>query len=131
MKLVDTAEQTMERWTNALWTLLLPPRQKQGEVVSILCRQCDEQALILDRERVLVPNAFVVEVPPPVHHQLTADGADVGRHLAVPVRRHAAERGYSFAGPVAVHLQPSASSTIGRFRVHSRIAPLASPRHAE
>ena len=131
MRVVDDVEQTMERWTNTLWRLLLPPRRKQGEVVSILRRRCDEQALILGRQRVLVPNRFVVELPPPVHQQLTEHGGELGRHLAVQVRRHAAESGYTFAGPVAVHLEPSTSSTVGRFRVHGRIAPLAAQRRGE
>lgn len=121
----------MERWTNAMWARLLPTRRKRGEVVSILRRQCDDQALILGRRRVLVPNSFVVELPPQVHLQLTARGAEVGRQLSVQVRRHAAESGYTFAGPVAVHLEPSSSSTVGRFRVHSRIAPLARQRRGD
>ncbi|MEB8340610.1 DUF3662 domain-containing protein [Streptomyces endophyticus] len=131
MRLVEDVERTMERWTDTMWARLLPPRRKRGEVVSILRRQCDDQALILGRRRVLVPNAFVVELPPPVHHQLSEHGGELGRHLAVQVRRHAAESGYTFAGPVAVHLEPSTSSTLGRFRVHGRIAPLTAQRRGE
>jgi hypothetical protein len=92
--------------------------------VAILRRKCDDNALILGRQRILVPNAFVIELPPTTHQQLTAGAAFVDHHLALQVHRHAAEQGYTFAGPVTVHLRPCHSSTVGRFRIHSRIAPL-------
>lgn len=125
MRRVTAAELAMEKWTDRLWTRLLPAREEDCDVVAILRRDCDENALILDRERVLVPNSFVVELPSAIHSQLESSSGGLVRQLAVQVRRHAAEQGYVFAGPVAVQLHASDCSTIGRFRVYSRIAPLS------
>ncbi|MET7544057.1 FhaA domain-containing protein [Streptomyces sp. NPDC005507] len=47
----------------------------------------------------------------------------VQRQLAVQVRRHAAENGYTFAGPVAVDLRAANDDMTDLFRVHSRITP--------
>jgi hypothetical protein len=44
------------------------------------------------------------------------------------VRRHAAERGYTFAGPVAVDPRPAPDGTTLRFRIHSRITPAEGSR---
>ncbi|MFC7307269.1 FhaA domain-containing protein [Streptomyces monticola] len=123
MGIFRDVERVMERWGAVLWARLWPPRHRQAEVVAILRRRCDDTALILDRERVLVPNAFVIELPPAVHEQLTAEERQLRRQLSVQLRRHAAERGYVFAGPVAVDLRPSREKAVGRFRIHSRIAP--------
>lgn len=123
MRLINRIEDTMERWTTTVWTTLVPPQQKRGEVVAILRRQCDDSALILGRERVLVPNAFVIELPPESHRQLTTTSAELGRYLAAQVHRHAAEQGYTFAGPVAVSLRPAGGDTVGRFQIHGRIDP--------
>ncbi|MDI3419120.1 FhaA domain-containing protein [Streptomyces luteolus] len=123
MRLVSAVEHTMERWSDSLWAFLLPPRRKECEVVAILFRQCDDNALILNRERTLVPNDFVIEFPPPIHSRLTEGNSNLDRQLSVQVRRHAAEAGYSFAGPVTVHLTSSGSSAVRRFRIHSRIVP--------
>ncbi|MFI6089595.1 DUF3662 domain-containing protein [Streptomyces sp. NPDC051218] len=123
MGLLSTVEQTMERWTSALWARVIPSPRRPGEVVAILQRECDDNALILDRQRVLVPNAFVVELPSESHRRLTAHTDEVSRHLVGHVCRHAAEHGYTFAGPVAVALQPSGDESVGRFLVRSRIAP--------
>lgn len=127
MKPLAALEHTMERWSNALWTLLTPPAHRQhhpSELVRTLHRECDDGALILDRERILVPNAFVVELPPQAHHQLTVNSGQLGSHLSNQVRQHAAEHGYTFAGPVAVHLVPIQGDDIARFRVRSSIAPI-------
>ncbi|WP_268247924.1 MULTISPECIES: FhaA domain-containing protein [Streptomyces] len=113
----------MERWTTPLWDLLLPPKQRQGELVAILRRHCDDNALILGRQRVVVPNAFVIELLPEIHRRLTAHGVPLEPCLVNVVYRYAAEQGYSFAGRVAVDLRPAAGEATVRFRVHSRIAP--------
>ncbi|WP_063806095.1 DUF3662 domain-containing protein [Streptomyces kanamyceticus] len=116
-------ERRMDAWTSALWSKMIPPPRHPLEVVGILHRACDDHALILDRQRTVVPNAFAIELPPESHQQLTADGANVGGYLALQVRRYAAEQGYTFTGPVAVQLTASRDTRVGRVRVHSRIAP--------
>ncbi|MEU6994963.1 DUF3662 domain-containing protein [Streptomyces sp. NPDC046465] len=123
MGLIHTVEQAIERWTSALWAPLIPTPRHPTEVVAILQRECDDHALILDRERVLVPNAFVIELPAESHSRLTAHSAEVSRQLVNHVCRHAAEHRYTFAGPVSVALRPSNSESVGRFQIRSQIAP--------
>ncbi|MFD3633218.1 FhaA domain-containing protein [Streptomyces sp. NPDC058664] len=113
----------MERWTTPLWSLLLPPKQRHEELVAILRRQCDDNALILSRQRVVIPNTFVIELLPEIHRRLTACDVPLEPCLVNVVCRHAAEQGYSFVGRVAVVLRPAAGEATVRFRVHSRIAP--------
>lgn len=134
MKSLSSLERTMERWSNVLWTLLTPPSRKhreQAEVVRILHQECDDRALILDRQRTLVPNAFVVELPPASHVQLVGSSEPLARWLSEQLRRHAAEQGYTFAGPVAIRLAPVQGSEVGRFRVRSCIAPAQNPAKRE
>ncbi|WP_406121465.1 DUF3662 domain-containing protein [Streptomyces canus] len=123
MGFLQAGEHVMERWTTSLWGLLLPAKQERGEAVAILLRQCDNNTLIVGRQRIVVPNAFVVEVFPAIHQQLLASNPPVAPALANEVRRHAAEQGYVFAGPVAVDLRPALSDMTVRFRIHSRISP--------
>ncbi|WP_433573744.1 FhaA domain-containing protein [Streptomyces sp. CA-251247] len=70
MGFFGTTERALERWTTNVWRLLFPPRGRQLEVVAILHRQCDDNALILGRQRVLAPNAYIVELLPEIHRQL-------------------------------------------------------------
>lgn len=75
MRFLVGLERTLERWSNVMWESLVPRATKQAEVVGILRRECDDRALILDRRRTLVPNAFVIELPSESHRQLTDDSA--------------------------------------------------------
>ncbi|WP_051745098.1 FhaA domain-containing protein [Streptomyces yerevanensis] len=126
MKPLAALEHTMERWSNALWTLLIRSacrQHDQSELVRTLHQECDDRALILDRRRILVPNAFVIELPPESHEQLTNSSRQLDSYLSNHVRKHAAEQGYTFAGPVAVRLTPVERNKVDRFRVRSYIAP--------
>jgi hypothetical protein len=123
MGFLGSSERVMERWTSNLWGFLLPAKHERGEAVTILLRQCDDNALIVGRQRVVAPNDFVIELLPEIHQQLSASARPVAPVLATQGRRHAAERGYTFAGPVAVDLRPAPNDTTLRFRIHSCITP--------
>ncbi|MFF7680109.1 FhaA domain-containing protein [Actinacidiphila glaucinigra] len=123
MRFLRASERLMERWATNVRCYLLPTKPKPGEVVAILLRQCDDNALIFGRQHIVVPNAFVIELPPDIHRLLCENPLPVAPVLVHQVYRHAAEQGYTFAGPVAVHLRPAPGDTPARFRVHSRISP--------
>ncbi|HEX5565599.1 MAG TPA: FhaA domain-containing protein [Streptomyces sp.] len=123
MRLLRTSEHAMERWATNVWGYLLPAKPGPGEVVAMLLRQCDDNALILGRQHIVAPNAFVAELPPEIHRQLSDNPLPVAPVLAHQVCRHAAEQGYTFADPVAVGLRPAPGATAARFRVHSRTSP--------
>lgn len=125
MNPLRSIERVMEQWTSALWSRFPPRRRAPAELVGTLHRHCDDNALILDRQRTVVPNAFVTELLPDIHRKLAVGAELVAPHLENQIRRHAAERGYTFAGPVAVHLRPAPAGIGVRFRVHGRIAPAA------
>ncbi|MFZ3592336.1 FhaA domain-containing protein [Streptomyces sp. BH104] len=120
-------EGTLERWSAPLWTLLLPRPRTDSEVIRILQQHCDDHALIVDRQRTVVPNAFVVLLPWPAHHRISPHTPQVQRQLSVQVRRYAAENGYTFAGPVAVELRAVNEDMTALFHVSSYIAPLTRP----
>ncbi|OMI84980.1 hypothetical protein BSZ07_37410 [Streptomyces sp. M1013] len=117
------SERVMEQWVMNVWSRLSPARQTHGEALATILRQCDENALIVGRQRVVAPNAYVIELLAQTHRQISDSALPVPPALAAHVRRHAAERGYTFAGPVTVHLRPAPDDRTDRFRVHSRIAP--------
>ncbi|MGW0564076.1 DUF3662 domain-containing protein [Streptomyces sp. NPDC003016] len=120
---VSKVERTLERWGAAGWAWVFRPAREPVEVVAVLRRECDENALILGRGRVLVPNSFVVALPPCTHHELDPYTAWVGPELADRVREHATRRRYSFAGPVTVSLRTLPELAAGRYSIRSRIAP--------
>lgn len=127
MRLIDKFERKLERWAAATWSSVRKPPHEPLEVVEMLRRECDENALILGRGRTLVPNHFTIELPHESHRQLAAHSDTLEPELTAQIRRYAAERRYHFTGPVAVCLHPHPEGVRSRYRVHSRIAPDRAP----
>ncbi|MFE6595481.1 FhaA domain-containing protein [Streptomyces sp. NPDC057781] len=126
MRLLRTSERAMERWATHAWGRLLPAKPGRSEVVDRLKRQCDDKALLLGRQHIVAPNAFVVELPPAIHRQLAESPLPGAPVLVHQVCRHATEQGYTFAGPATIDLRPAPGDTPARFLVHSRISPARS-----
>ncbi|UNS96151.1 DUF3662 domain-containing protein [Streptomyces tubbatahanensis] len=125
MSILQDVESRMERISTSLWGLL---RRRGGaepvEVVGMLRRACDTNAVIVGRGRTVVPNSFVLELPVDSYARLEGEASAVGERLASEVRRHAAQRHFSFAGPVAVRLRPPRDGHEPvRYRLHSSITP--------
>ncbi|MGP3988835.1 DUF3662 domain-containing protein [Streptomyces sp. 3N207] len=117
-------ESRMERLSGSLWRLFPRRTEEPVEVLGVLRRECDAKAVIVGRDRTVVPNAYELELPAESYARLAGEAGAVGERLASEVRRHAAERHFSFAGPVAVRLRPPRDGQdLHRYRVHSSITP--------
>ncbi|MGI5351349.1 FhaA domain-containing protein [Streptomyces sp. CA-250714] len=124
MKFFHDVEARMERLSGSLWRLFPRPAGEPVEVLEALRRECDAKAVIVGRDRTVVPNAFELELPAESYARLADEAGAVGERLASEVRRHAAERHFSFAGPVAVRLRPPRDGNeLHRYRLHSSITP--------
>ncbi|MEU6917911.1 DUF3662 domain-containing protein [Streptomyces olindensis] len=121
MGALSALEETLESRWEALWARV---RDKEPvEVLDALRRECDENAVVCSEGRVMVPNAYDVELPDDVHEHLTRTGVDVGQDLTDSLSRHAERRGYEWAGPLAVHVARCPEVPNGRYRVASRVMP--------
>lgn len=122
MGFLRTSERLLERWATNVRGYLLPTKPKPGEVVAILLRQCDDNALLFGRQHIGVPNAFVIELPPDIHRQLSDNPLPVAPVLVHQVCRHAAEQGYSPTrspstyAPLQVTRPPGSASTAASAR---------------
>ncbi|MEU3948491.1 DUF3662 domain-containing protein [Streptomyces sp. NPDC029526] len=121
---------TLRAWEKALetrWEALRARISDRGpvELVDALRRECDRHAVVSAGGRVMVPNAYDVELSGPVHEELTRRGSRsrVGQALTDSLARHAARKGYEWAGPLAVHVGRSGDLPDGRYRVASTVMP--------
>ncbi|GAA2273318.1 hypothetical protein GCM10010415_45620 [Streptomyces atrovirens] len=121
MSALSALEEALENRWEALWARL--SGREPVELVDALRRECDSHAVVCRAGRVMVPNAYDVELAEPVHEELTRRGSRVGQALTDRLARHAARHGYEWAGPLAVHVRRSAEVPNGRFRVASSVMP--------
>ncbi|HVF21199.1 MAG TPA: DUF3662 and FHA domain-containing protein [Mycobacteriales bacterium] len=92
------------------------------EVAKALQREAGDRKTI-SATRVMVPNAYVVELGSGDHERLTPYAEPLGRELAAMVREHAAEQRWTFVGAVSVTLEQQDDLATGMFRVRSAVEP--------
>jgi hypothetical protein len=91
------------------------------EVAGALQREADDRKAIVGQGRVLVPNAYVVELGSSDHARLVEYSSALCREFEAMVREHAQDRGWSFVGPVRVALERTDDLDTGMFRVRSSV----------
>jgi hypothetical protein len=105
------------------------------EIAAALQREVDNSAHILSRERMLVPNDFIVELSPSDHERLSQFSDTLSKELSRLVEEHVKEQRYTLAGPLSIGFAQSTELGTGRFRVRSRtnasVTPVSGQRMTE
>lgn len=114
-------ERTLERAGEAIWAQFF--RRDPVELVDALRRECDSNAVVCSPSRVVVPNAYDVELAEHVHDELARKAGQVGQVLTDRLAQHGEHQGYEWAGPLAVHVTKSCDVPNGRYRVTSTVMP--------
>ncbi|GHJ26260.1 hypothetical protein TPA0910_06930 [Streptomyces hygroscopicus subsp. sporocinereus] len=118
MQTLNRWERAIERWEASL--LAKMARSEPVELLDALKRECDSHAVVCGPTRVVVPNVYDVELADAVHEELTRRGCRVGQVLTDRLMRHAEDKGYEWAGPLAVRVSRSDRVPNGRYRVVGR-----------
>jgi hypothetical protein len=92
------------------------------EVAAALQREAADKKAIVGQGRVLVPNAYVVELGAEEAERLKEYDEPLRKELADMVTEHAREQGWSFVGPVTVQFETVEELGTGLFRVRSKVA---------
>ncbi|MET8246421.1 DUF3662 domain-containing protein [Streptomyces sp. NPDC005202] len=121
MSAISALEQALENRWEALWARIAG--KEPVELLDALHRECDANAVVCSEHRVIVPNAYDIELADSVHDELTRHGSRVGQVLTDSLARHAERHGYEWAGPLTVHIARSGRVPNGRYRVASRVMP--------
>lgn len=91
------------------------------EVAAALTREAEDRKAIVGHDRVLVPNAYVVELGPADAARLGEYDATLRKELGDLVSEAAQERGWSFVGPVEVRFELQPDRLTGTFGVRSSV----------
>ncbi|MEU0405008.1 FhaA domain-containing protein [Streptomyces sp. NPDC006197] len=115
-------ERALERWQNRLVSKVR--HREHVELVDALHHECDDHAVVCSESRVVVPNAYEVELDAGVHEELVRRGrGDVGESLTDDLARYGESKGYEWAGPLTVRVTPTACPPGEPYRVSSRPMP--------
>ena len=114
-------EKRLERMVEGTFARIFRSGLRPVELGRRLVREMDDGRSVDVRGRTVVPNHFSVEVSQ-ADFERFAEVVDVlERELADAAREHARDEGYSFMGPVGVHLEVGAKQRTGAFQITGRM----------
>ncbi len=121
MGVLDRFEKGVENVMQAAFAKTFRSGVKPVELSSALKRESDARAAVVDRQRTVVPNEYVLALSPGDMENVQTWGDDaLAREFEDALHDHAERQRYSFVGPVAVRFEQDESLATGRFAVQSR-----------
>lgn len=120
MGLLDSFEKKLESAVNGAFAKTFRSGVQPVEIASALRSELDTRAAVVSRDRILVPNDFVVHLAPADFERMHSLGSALGDELHSLVKQHAAAQGYSFPGAVSIGLKQDSSRSTGTINVVSR-----------
>ncbi len=119
MGILDSFERGLERAVNGAFARTFRSGIAPVEITAALRKELDTHASPVARDRVLVPNHFVVRMSPEDHTAMTALGDGLIDELGELLTTYAAQQRYQMVSPPVIVLEPDASITVGLLDVRS------------
>lgn len=117
MGILDSVERGLERAVNGAFARTFRSGVQPVEIASALKRELDIGAVIVDRDRVLAPNRFVVRVSEKDADRLHQLGATLEQELRGVIVKHAKRQSYQLLGEPDVEIRRDSSITVGVLQV--------------
>ncbi len=119
MGILDSFEKGLERVVNGAFAKTFKSGLQPLEVTAALRRELDTKAAVVSRDRILVPNDFVVRLAPGDYQRMSELGPALIDEFTQLVQRHATAQHYSFAGGISIRLQQDPAQSEGVVRIDS------------
>lgn len=119
MGLLDNFEKGLERAVNGAFAKTFRSGLQPVEITAALRRELDTKAAVVSRDRVLVPNSFVVRMSDDDFARMRALGPSLTDELSQLVQQHAASQGFQFAGALSISLKNDPALSLGMVQVDS------------
>jgi hypothetical protein len=103
--LLDSFERGLERAVNGAFAKTFRSGLQPVEVTSALRRELDTKAVVVARDRILVPNQFTVHLSSADYERMSEVGPSLIDEFILQVEQHATAQRYSFAGGISIALK--------------------------
>ncbi|WP_125100108.1 DUF3662 and FHA domain-containing protein [Leucobacter chromiireducens] len=113
MGILDSVERGLERAVNGAFARTFRSGVQPVEIASALKRELDIGAVVVDRDRILAPNRFIVRLAPKDADRLLGMGSALQQELVGVVLKHARRQNYQLMSEPYIELQSDDSLTTG------------------
>jgi hypothetical protein len=117
--ILDNLERGLERAVNGAFAKTFRSGLQPVEITSALKRELDTKAAVVARDRILVPNIFVVRMANDDYTRMSNMGHTLIDELTRIVTTHAQAQKFQFAGGIRITLQADPTLSIGVVQVDS------------
>ncbi|HEY9558055.1 MAG TPA: DUF3662 and FHA domain-containing protein [Acidimicrobiales bacterium] len=114
-------ERRLERMVEGAFARAFKSGLRPVELGRRMIREMDDHRSVGVRGDTVVPNSFTVALSTSDLEQFEGVQDSLARELADAAREHARDEGYSFMGPVEVHLEEDAGLHTGAFQITGRM----------
>ncbi|MCU1582719.1 MAG: hypothetical protein JWO01_2107 [Microbacteriaceae bacterium] len=117
--ILDSFERGLERAVNGAFAKTFKSGLQPIEITAALRRELDTKAVVVSRDRILVPNKFSVRLSGGDYKRMTAIGPALIDELTQLVQQHASDQHYQFAGGISITLTEDPTLTEGIIHLES------------
>jgi hypothetical protein len=117
--ILDSFERGLERAVNGAFAKTFKSGLQPIEITAALRRELDTKAVVVSRDRILVPNKFTVRLSGRDYQRMTAVGPALIDELTQLVQQHASAQHYQFAGGISIALSEDPALTEGIIHLES------------
>ena len=119
MGFLDKFEKTLEKKVTGLFSKTFKSGLEPVEIASAIKQEMDAKASILSRERILVPNSYLVQLSPQDFERLNDLGEPLIEELSKLCSEHAEKQRFQFGDLLDISLSQNASLALGQLSVVS------------
>jgi hypothetical protein len=116
---LDKFEKGLEKKVTGLFSKTFKSSLEPLEMASAIKQEMDAKASILSRERILVPNSYLVQLSPQDHGRLSDLGEALIEELTKLCSEHAKNQKFQFGEVLEISLAQDASLVLGQLSVVS------------
>ena len=116
MGLVDKFEKRIERFVNGAFSKAFKSQIQPVELASAVKNKMDKGAAVVDRDRILAPNSFVIRVSGSDFSRLNQHSSLISE-ITKQVASHAKKQRYQFAEPLDIKIEVSSTLGLGQVQV--------------
>ena len=119
MGFLDKFEKTLEQNVTGLFSKAFKSGLEPLEIASAIKQEMDAKASILSRDRILVPNSYLVQLSPQDFQRLNDLGEPLIEELSKLASEHATKQRFQFGELLEISLVELASLALGQLSVVS------------
>jgi hypothetical protein len=117
---LDKFEKSLEKKVTGLFSKTFKSSLEPVEIASAIKQEMDAKASILSRERILVPNSYLVQLSPQDYDRLNDLGESLLEELTELCSEHAKKQRFQFGEVLEISLAQDASLALGQLSVVAR-----------